>query len=79
MRTVILEIKNDRCKIVKILIFGSLSREHFQSVILEIKSDRCKFVKILIFRSLSQKHFQSDAFQTTSVVFNFQYDASYIL
>ena len=28
--SVILEIKNDRCKIVKILIFCSLSREHFQ-------------------------------------------------
>ena len=31
MRIVTLEIKNDRCKIVKILIFRSLSREHFQS------------------------------------------------
>ena len=28
-RSVILEIKNDRCKIIKILIFRSLSREHF--------------------------------------------------
>ena len=68
-----------RCKINKILIFRSLSREHFQSVILEIKNDRCKIIKILIFRSLSREHFQSDAFQTTSVVFNFQYDASYII
>ena len=31
IRSVILEIKNDRRKIVKILIFRSLSREHFQS------------------------------------------------
>ena len=31
IRSVILEIKNDRCKIVKTLIFCSLSREHFQS------------------------------------------------
>ena len=30
IKSVILEIKNDRCKIVKILIFRSLSREHFQ-------------------------------------------------
>ena len=30
-RSVILEIKNDRCKIVKILIFHSLSQEHFKS------------------------------------------------
>ena len=30
IRSVILEIKNDRRKIVKILIFRSLSREHFQ-------------------------------------------------
>ena len=29
--SVILEIKNDRSKIVKILIFCSLSRHHFQS------------------------------------------------
>ena len=29
--SVILEIKNDRSKIVKILIFRSLSRQHFQS------------------------------------------------
>ena len=33
IRSVILEIKNDRCKIVKILIFRSLSREHFKSVL----------------------------------------------
>ena len=33
IRRVMLEIKNDRCKIVKILIFRSLSREHFQSKI----------------------------------------------
>ena len=31
IRTVILEIKSDRCKIVKILIFCCLSGEHFQS------------------------------------------------
>ena len=31
IRSVIVEIKNDRCKIFKILIFRSLSREHFQS------------------------------------------------
>ena len=31
IKSVILEIKNDRCKIVKILIFHSLSQEHFQS------------------------------------------------
>ena len=31
IRSVILEIKNGRCKIVKMLIFPSLSREHFQS------------------------------------------------
>ena len=31
IRSAILEIKNGRCKIVKILIFRSLSREHFQS------------------------------------------------
>ena len=31
IKSIILEIKNDRCKIVKILIFRSLSREHFQS------------------------------------------------
>ena len=31
IRSVILEIKNNRCKIVKILIFCSLSQEHFQS------------------------------------------------
>ena len=31
IRSVILEIENDRCKIVKILIFRSLSQEHFQS------------------------------------------------
>ena len=29
--SVILEIKNDRSKIVKILMFRSLSRQHFQS------------------------------------------------
>ena len=29
IRSVILEIKNDRCKIIKILIFCSLSQEHF--------------------------------------------------
>ena len=28
-----MEIKNDRSKIVKILIFRSLSREHFQSTL----------------------------------------------
>ena len=33
IRSIILEIKNDRCKIVKILIFHSLSREHFKSVL----------------------------------------------
>ena len=32
IRSAILEIKNDRCKIVKILIFRSLSREHFQNI-----------------------------------------------
>ena len=31
IRSAILEIKNGRCKIVKILIFRSLSLEHFQS------------------------------------------------
>ena len=31
IRSAILEIKNDRCKIVKILAFPSLSREHFQT------------------------------------------------
>ena len=31
--SIILEIKNNRCKIVKILIFRSLSREHFYSVL----------------------------------------------
>ena len=31
IRSVILEIKNGRCKIVKILIFCSLSREDFQN------------------------------------------------
>ena len=31
IRSFTLEIKNDRCKIVKILIFRSLSQEHFQS------------------------------------------------
>ena len=31
VRSAILEIKNDKCKIVKIIIFRSLSREHFLS------------------------------------------------
>ena len=31
IRSSILGIKNNRCKIVKILIFRSLFREHFQS------------------------------------------------
>ena len=31
IRSVILEIKNGKCKIVKILIFRSLSQEHFQT------------------------------------------------
>ena len=31
IRSVILEIKNDRSEIVKILVFRSLSREHFQN------------------------------------------------
>ena len=30
IRSIILEIKNDRCKIIKILIFRSLSGEHFK-------------------------------------------------
>ena len=30
IRIFLLEIKNDRCKIVKLLIFRSLSREHFR-------------------------------------------------
>ena len=41
IRNVILEIKNDRCKIVKILIFRSLSREiklkMFMKVLIRIK------------------------------------------
>ena len=36
IRSVILEIKNHKCKIVKILIFRSLSGEHFQNEILEM-------------------------------------------
>ena len=31
IRSAMLEIKNDRCKFVKILIFCSLSRQDFQS------------------------------------------------
>ena len=34
IRSAILEIKNNRCKIVKILIFCSLSQKHFQSKII---------------------------------------------
>ena len=33
IRCIILEIKNDRCKIAKILIFCSLSQEHFKNVL----------------------------------------------
>ena len=36
IRSIILEIKNNRCKIVKILIFPSLSQKNFQG--------KCNFI-----------------------------------
>ena len=56
-RSAILETKNDRCKIVKILIFRSLSREHFQrqfQTFFFFLLWKCKyfyFQKILTFRT----------------------------
>ena len=47
IRNVILEIKNHKCKIVKILIFRSLSREHFQNEILEMFFENEYFENVL--------------------------------
>ena len=47
IRSVILEIKNDRCKIVKILIFRSLYRERFQS-----KWKCCRYILLQIFKAI---------------------------
>ena len=48
-KSVILEIKNDRCKIVKILMFPSLSREHFQSKNIHFENVLGKENEILVF------------------------------
>ena len=47
IRSVILEIKNDRCKIVQILTFPSLSREHFQT------SNKISTVLLFVIKTIS--------------------------